>query len=108
MTSAEVWASLALATMLGFAAFLVAFARALLPQASAFSVLEKTDERMDSRISALLERIRNREQKKEPTQPLAPQQRTDPLAQIFGGAPLETSPILEQPDAEPGLEVVEP
>jgi hypothetical protein len=106
MTEAQVWSVVALFAIAGFATFVVQVARGVLPQANALGSLQKTDALIDERISKILDRIRirqNPQQAAHASQPSQNGSQTNPIEELFGGAPLE--PIGDQPDSG-GLEVV--
>lgn len=108
MTNAEVWASLLLFALAGWAATNIFHSKMGISQANMLSTLEKLDDRMDTRINAILERARNREAGKRPTQPLSgpldQASRSNPIADLFG---VPATPFMEQPGAEESMEIAE-
>lgn len=101
MTSANLWAGIALLALGGWALTLFILNKSLMPQANALNVLQKVNAMIDDRVIAILERLKNRRSvPKIPGQPPAPaDDQITHLRQIFGDDPL-VDRVLEQPEPE--------
>jgi hypothetical protein len=110
VTEATWFALIAALALGGWAWTNIAHARASLPAANAYKVIQQIVEREDKMVESMvsrLERARNRgaEPAREHTPPPQREQRdsANPLAHLFSG--FTETPIIEQPDS--GMEVVE-
>lgn len=109
MTDAHLWATVALAAILGCGFLLYMMARTILPNANAMKVLHEIDARFDERVRSILHKATDLK-KKEAPQPIAGvappqgQMPTNPLEQLFPGSRI-FEPITEQPEAAEGLEI---
>ena len=108
MNAEHFWAAVALLALGGWAFSNAHLSRSLLPMANAVGALQKVDALIDDRIMRVVQRIREREEKRPATQVQQAQggnnAAADALKDIFGGQPIE--PISEQPDSGEGLEIV--
>jgi len=109
--SEHLWAAVAILALAGWTTVLVLLSRSLLPMANALGVLNKVDSVIDDRIMRVVQRIREREDKRSVLQATQPQQketsgaaRVNPITELFGQGAIE--PVGEQPDSSENLEIV--
>lgn len=105
MSSDHFWALVAFLAIAGWTATNALLSRSLLPMANALGALHKVDATIDDRIMKVVTRVRERQNPPRVNeQPKREQQQVNPLADLFGGAPI--APVGDQPDADERLEVV--
>ena len=110
MTDAHLWAAIALLALAGWAATNVFVGKANLPTANALGSLVKTNNAIDDRVYATIQRIQQRQQKiaPKPEQPESrrPTAEQAEMSRMFGGVSFgDDGPIPDQPP--PGLEVAD-
>lgn len=111
MTSAELWAAIALLALAGWSFSNYTVQRSFVPITNAFSILEKLNERIDNQIRETLARIQQRTggTVPAPSKSVAPpsphDNMLDQVNQVLGAAAL--SPMEEQPDSGESIEIAE-